>query len=217
MKPYDLYFLHTSPVHIPSFSELIKELAPDLNVANFADAELLKRLVAGEDESKVTKSVQDKVRELSEQAKLVVCTCSSIGRFAESLTEQGINVQRIDRAMGDQAVIHERVLLLAALSTTIEPSLALLETSEGNCIRQLDTFVVEGAWERFLDQDNQGYYDKIKAVIEQKARDYDVIVLAQASMSGAASLVDVDIPVLSSPRIGVKRAIETLRTFYANN
>ncbi|EDP57093.1 hypothetical protein AND4_08657, partial [Vibrio sp. AND4] len=85
MKPYDLYFLHTSPVHIPSFSELIKELAPDLNVANFADAELLKRLVAGEDESKVTKSVQDKVRELSEQAKLVVCTCSSIGRFAESL------------------------------------------------------------------------------------------------------------------------------------
>lgn len=95
--------------------------------------------------------------------------------------------------------------------------MALLETSEGNCIRQLDTFVVEGAWERFLDQDNQGYYDKIKAVIEQKARDYDVIVLAQASMSGAASLVDVDIPVLSSPRLGVKRAIETLRTFHANN
>ena len=119
--------------------------------------------------------------------------------------------------MGDQAVTHERVLLLAALSTTIEPSLALLETSEGNCIRQLDTFVVEGAWERFLDQDNQGYYDKIKAVIKQKARDYDVIVLAQASMSGAASLVEVDIPVLSSPRLGVKRAIETLRTFHANN
>jgi hypothetical protein len=36
-------------------------------------------------------------------------------------------------------------------------------------------------------------------------------------MSGAASLVDVDIPVLSSPRLGVKRAIETLRIFHANN
>ncbi len=126
MKPYDLYFLHTSPVHIPPFSELMTELAPDLKVAHFADADLLERLVSGEDESEVEQSVQGKVRELSEQANLVVCTCSSIGRFAESLTEQGINVQRIDRAMGDQAVTHERVLLLAALSTTIEPSLALL-------------------------------------------------------------------------------------------
>ncbi len=193
------------------------ELAPDLKVAHFADAGLLERLVAGEEESKVEQSVQDKVRDLSEHANLVVCTCSSSGRLAESLMEQGVNVQRIDRAMGDRAVTHDRVLLLAALSTTIEPSLALLETSEGNCIRQLETFVVEGAWERFLDQDYQGYYDKIKAVIERKARDYDVIVLAQASMSGAASLVDVDIPVLSSPRLGVKRAIETLRIFHANN
>jgi hypothetical protein len=133
MKPYDLYFLHTSPVHIPRFSELMPELAPDLKVAHFADTDLLDRLVAGEDESKVKQTVQDKVRELSEQANLVVCTCSSIGRFAESLTDQDINVQCIDRAMGDQAVTYERVLLLAALSTTLEPSLALLETSVVTC------------------------------------------------------------------------------------
>ncbi|MGR5236000.1 amino-acid racemase [Vibrio alfacsensis] len=217
MKPYDLYFLHTSPVHIQPFSDLIADIAPALKVEHFADASLLDRLVAGEEIEIIKTAVQEKVRELASQASLVVCTCSSIGSFAESLISEGVSVQRIDRAMGDIAATHGRVLLLAALETTIQPSLALLETSKCNRINLLDTQVAEGAWERFTNKDNQGYYHKIKTIIEQKANEYDVIVLAQASMAGAAPIADVDIPVLSSPRLGVERAVETIRKMHANS
>ena len=45
------------------------------------------------------------------------------------------------------------------------------------------------------------------------ATSFDAIVLAQASMAGAAQLLtDFDIPVLSTPQMAVDAAIETAQT-----
>ncbi|MGF1807582.1 hypothetical protein L4C31_20275 [Aliivibrio sifiae] len=54
------------------------------------------------------------------------------------------------------------------------------------------------------------YYDQISAVITSNETKYDLIVLAQASMSEVQNNVNVSIPVISSPRLGVERAIKAL-------
>jgi hypothetical protein len=52
--------------------------------------------------------------------------------------------------------------------------------------------------------------DLVRAGIEAVAAENDVVVLAQASMARVA--VDSPVPVLSSPRLGMQRVAELLRS-----
>lgn len=57
--------------------------------------------------------------------------------------------------------------------------------------------------------DHAGYLDRVARHVRGLADDVDVVVLAQASMAPAANLVgDLSIPVRSSPRLAVLRAVE---------
>lgn len=38
---HDIAFLHTSPVHVPAFESLMREVAPGLRAAHFVHADLL--------------------------------------------------------------------------------------------------------------------------------------------------------------------------------
>jgi hypothetical protein len=63
------------------------------------------------------------------------------------------------------------------------------------------------AWPLFEAGDQAGYLARIAG--HARTLDADVIVLAQASMASATELLDdLRIPVLSSPRLGVLRAVE---------
>ncbi|MFD9164539.1 hypothetical protein ACFVZ8_21550, partial [Streptomyces sp. NPDC059558] len=64
------------------------------------------------------------------------------------------------------------------------------------------THVVAGAWERFEAGDTAGYLARV-AEAAGSVTGADVIVLAQASMAGAADLVTGPVPVLSSPAPGL--------------
>lgn len=210
---YDIAFLHTGEVHINTFQHLIDELAPELKITHLAEQSLLDYAREFGQDTKLQERLEGTVKQLASEAKLVVCTCSSIGELAENCsTKFSLNVQRIDRAMADKAVMADNVLVLAALESTLSPTKTLIEQSATHLGRKLQCSyqVVDGAWQYFESGDQAAYCQMISKAITANQTNYDVIVLAQASMAGACALYSYSIPVLASPRLGVQAAIDSL-------
>ena len=121
---------------------------------------------------------------------------------------------RIDRAMADRAVrLGPRVLVVAALESTLEPTAQLIRESAAAMATQVELkpLLVEGAWAHFLRQDPAAYAEEVARAVRGAVGTCDVVVLAQASMAGAAALLaDVDVQVLSSPQLGVQSSLAQL-------
>jgi len=101
---HDLAFLHTAAVHVETFTRLIDELGPRLRVRHEVASELL--AVAREDgfSEKLTRRVQAAMTAAaSSGARVVVCTCSTIGGLGEA-TAGAFRAMRIDRPMADLLV-----------------------------------------------------------------------------------------------------------------
>ncbi|MFP3986626.1 aspartate/glutamate racemase family protein [Streptomyces sp. E11-3] len=204
-----LALLHTSPVHIPVFDALRDQDHPDLELGHFVRQELLDRARADSPEA-----VEDDVRALlvdavAQGAAAVLCTCSTIGGVAEAQAGAvGVPVLRVDRPMAAAAVaIGPRIAVLATSESTLGPTVALVEEEARRAGRPADVRarVVEGAWERFQSGDREGYAASVADAVDA-VRDADVVVLAQASMAPAADRAETRLPVLSSPRPGLRAA-----------
>ena len=68
--------------------------------------------------------------------------------------------------------------------------------------------MVEGAFEAISAGDAATHDRLVGEAIIELAAGNDVVVLAQGSMAGAASAVSVDVPVLTSPELGVRRVAQ---------
>lgn len=209
-----LTLFHTAATNEPLFAALLQELAPDIPVRHIVDETILPAArIAG-----LTDAIQQRVQHtildaLNAGSEVVLCTCSTIGGCAEAtqaFTDKP--VQRVDRAMAEQAVrLGSRIIVAAALATTLEPTRELLldvATKAGKEIELIEVFCAT-AWPKFAAGDRDGYFADIAAELRQVAAQGDVIVLAQASMAGAAAVcADLPIPVLSSPRLGIEAAVQ---------
>ncbi|MEO8155211.1 MAG: Asp/Glu/hydantoin racemase [Rhizobacter sp.] len=215
---HDIAFLHTSPAHVVTFGALMQTLAPDLRVSHSVREDLLADAQKeGIDSTPLIARVREALAEVAATgAAVVVCTCSTLGAIAESTDTGGaFHSSRIDRAMADEAVRHgPKVLLVAALQSTLAPTAALLQSSAdrlGTSI-ELDSLVVEGAWSHFQAGRHGDYIDAIAAAVARAAVRADIIVLAQASMAPAADLLGQrGVIALTSPRLGVQHAIMLCR------
>jgi len=219
---HELAFLHTSPVHVASFDALVQEMAPGLRVHHQVAPSLLATAQQlGAAHATVVRDVENAMQEAAASgARLVVCTCSSIGGVAERMSgHTGFQTARIDRAMADSAAtLGPRILLVAALETTLLPTTELLMESAralGKPV-SINNLLVSDAWAYFLQGDIDAYLYAISKSVRNKmqnhAADIYVIVLAQASMAATAhALADIGKPVLSSPRLGVASAIKFLQ------
>jgi hypothetical protein len=136
-------------------------------------------------------------------------TCSTIGGIAEEVSGRvGVPVLRVDRPMAAAAVsAGPRIRVLAALPSTIAPTVDLIEEEAAHAGREVSIVVsvVDGAWEQFESGALDAYHATIARAMAT-VRAADVIVLAQASMAAAASLSAPGVPVLSSPRLGLRAA-----------
>jgi len=211
---YDISFIHTGEVHIQKFGPLVAELDPTLRVNHVVDESLLIHAQKFGSDSWLETHLKAHLQVLSLTSKVIVVTCSSVGAIAENLGSlNGCKIQRIDKAMADYAIKNgKEILVMAALESTLAPTKALLEQSmKALGGRATLTFChVENAWEYFLSGNMKQYYDQISKAIISSANKCDLIVLAQASMSEVENIVNVSIPVISSPKLGVKRAIDSL-------
>src|SRR5262245_8076490 len=149
-------------------------------------------------------------------ARVVVCTCSTIGGAAEAADTDGRFVaMRIDRPMADRAVaLGPDVLVLAALASTFGPTRALLEDSARrlHVPLTLEERLVDGAWPHFERGDHDRYYEIVASALGGDLSQFGAVVLAQASMAPAADRIqNAPVPILSSPRPGVEAALRLLR------
>jgi hypothetical protein len=72
--------------------------------------------------------------------------------------------------------------------------------------------LVEDAWPLFAAGDRAGYEARIAERLRGEVGSVDAVLLAQASMAGAADrLADCGKPVLASPRLGAEAAINAYR------
>jgi hypothetical protein len=147
---------------------------------------------------------------LNEGAQMLLCTCSTLGTCADEMNDP--RVLRIDRAMARRAVAQGgRALVAACVASTLEPTVKLLRESAPETT-QIETLLMADLWPHFQAGDRTLYWQGIAGRLRAQASAYDCIVLAQASMAGAADLLsDLRIPVLSSPRIGIEAAIAAYR------
>ncbi|MEB8340288.1 aspartate/glutamate racemase family protein [Streptomyces endophyticus] len=205
----NLTLVHTSLVHVPVFDALRDADHPGLELRHVVREELLVRAgVEGPE------AVTDEVRTLlaaavADGADAVLCTCSTLGAVAEGLAaDAGVLVLRVDRPMAARAVAEgEQIAVVATVRSTFGPTLDLVEEEAARAGRAVDvrTVFVEGAWDRFLAGDRDGYLALVAEAVDG-ITDADVVVLAQASLTDAAERARTTLPVLSSPRLGLDAA-----------
>ncbi|WP_251023608.1 aspartate/glutamate racemase family protein [Streptomyces sp. ISL-10] len=201
-----LALLHTSPVHVPVFEALRDTHHPALSLRHLVHEDLLER-AGHEGADAVAHAVADVIADAAaDGASAVLCTCSTIGGVAEAAaTRAGVPVLRVDRPMCAAAARRERIVIVAALRSTLEPTAELIREEARGRTPQLRTLLVEDAWERFRAGDRDGYLDAVAAAVDT-VRDADVVVLAQASMADAAARTRTALPVLASPEPGLRAA-----------
>ncbi len=208
-------FLHTADVHTATFTALATEIAPTALTTHLVDPELLADAQARDGvDAELRSRIAAQLREAASGADVVVCTCSTISGTAEELgADMNVPVIRVDRPMAERAVATgPRTAVVAALASTIAPTTALLRQvakDDGTTIH-VDEHLCADAWARFDAGDQDGYLDAVAATIDAITGPVDVIVLAQASMAGAAHRATTAVPVLSSPRLAVERAAEAI-------
>lgn len=212
-----LTFLHTAPLHVETFGLLARQIDESVPVRHVVRTELLAMALGpGACERAVQSAVGEAVRELaSEGAKVVVCTCSTLGRMAEAAVVADCTVLRIDRPVAEVAVTSgRRILLVAALPTALQQTFELLRQVAADRRRspEIVTSPCERAWRSFEVGDVAGYLAEVAESIEVNAAPGDLVLLAQASMAPVAELVRrADISIVSSPRTGVQAAFSALR------
>lgn len=210
-------FFHTSAVHIDTFNHLRDMLAPGLEISHVVREDLLvaAQKVGGISEA-IEFRVSDELLRLSRSgARLVVCTCSSLGGVVEAFDAPGMATMRIDRPMADEAVATGGpVALVAAFEPTIAVTRDLILNSAEAVGVPLDvtTYLVPDCWDAFLSGDIDAYYAQIAAYLSALNATSGVIVLAQASMVPAVPFAQgVSVPILSSVESGFQAAVDLLQ------
>ncbi|UYN83159.1 MAG: aspartate/glutamate racemase family protein [Microcella sp.] len=203
-------FVHTGAVVIEPVARLRAEHLPDVVAVNYLDDRIVADLGADESRESVGARLENLVSAAkSSGAEAVMLTCSSISGYAASLESAvGIPVLRIDEAMADTAVSEGgRITVIATLATTSAPTTALLHERAAllGTSPTITGVVVDGAFEAIVSGDRATHDRLVGDAIVAASADSDVIVLAQASMAGAADTVSVEVPVLTSLELGIRR------------
>lgn len=208
-------FIHTGAVVIPTMTELARVHLPGVEVQHLLDD----KIVADLGRNAETSNVADRLLALGRAAtdagsSAVIFSCSSISGYASKLGQRiGVPVLRIDEAMADRAVeLGSKIAVIATLPTTLRPTAALLRerADQAGSQVELTEVVVEGAFQAVSSGDPARHDALVGAAITDQAKRSDVIVLAQASMAGAAATVSVGVEVLTSPELGIRRAADVL-------
>ena len=191
-----LTLFHTAHVHCATFDAL----APDADLDHTVREDWLARAQDG-----IGKVLATEISAAIQAADgPVLCSCTTIGEVAEQA-----GATRIDwPMMQEAATIGAPVLMVYCLNSTAKPSEALLRRAFGDSDPQLTCLKLAQHWPLFEAGKSEDFAralaNDIKVELDQSQ--FGCVVLAQASMAGAAEVLRemTDVPILASPEIAVR-------------
>lgn len=203
--------IHTTPATIASLGALAQEILQDVHIVNILDDSILADMRDGHNVKFVRErwiSYASTLEKLGVSA--VLSACSTVGDFAEEADRMlSVPVYRIDEAMAEEAVARGgNIAVFATLRSTLDPTVRLIQrkAKESGAQVQVETVLVEGAYEALMGGDKNAHDQKIADAVAKRLDTCNAIVLAQASMASAvSSLKDAGDKVLTSPRLGMLR------------
>jgi Asp/Glu/hydantoin racemase len=209
-----LALVHTVPGLISTFAPLVKKHLPGWTVFNIADESLLQNSIREGSLSRLTmRRLAGYVNSAAEAgADAILVTCSSVGPAVDAARPFcPVPLMRVDEGMADKASdLGARIGVLATLQTTLEPTrelIARMAATKGKS-PEIVARVCDGAFQVLSAGDRDGHDRLVAAELVSLAARVDVVVLAQASMARVLEgerAVEVGVPVLSSPELGVLR------------
>jgi hypothetical protein len=201
--------LHTAEVHRAVFDSIRDRIAPDMTLKHVVRPRWLKNAQEG-----IERALEEEIAGVVGRAPgPVLCTCTTLGPVAEST-----GAMRVDWPMMRAAAQAQGPVLMAfCLESTYAPSLALLERAlaEQAAPQKVYPLPMPQYWPLF----EAGEADAFDAVIAGEVRqavtaqgDVAAVVLAQASMAGAAArLEDLGVPVLTAPELALRAVLNVAR------
>ena len=203
--------IHTTPATLASLGALAQEILQDVHIVNILDDSILADMRDGHNVEFVRErwiSYASTLEKLGVSA--VLSACSTVGDFAEEADRMlSVPVYRIDEAMAEEAVARGgNIAVFATLRSTLDPTVRLIQrkAKESGAQVQVETVLVEGAYEALMGGDKNAHDQKIADAVAKRLDTCNAIVLAQASMASAvSSLKDAGDKVLTSPRLGMLR------------
>jgi Asp/Glu/hydantoin racemase len=219
-----IVLLHTSMVSFDVFNSLFRELAPDAEIRNIVDEDLLATLNKNRC---VTKSLIQRVCNyciLTEAAgaDLIFSQCSST-RAAIELARKMVDIPivMVDDGMSEKAVsLGTRIGIVATAAATLVPSSNALNEAAQRAGKDIEirTYLADGALQILMEEKNEEKHNRIVLKkIDKAEAENDVVILAQGSMIGLTPFLGkYKKPVLTSPRLGVEMAIRVLNSRRCN-
>jgi hypothetical protein len=209
-----LGLFHSGESHVPVFTRLVRELDPTIPLRHRVREDLLRDAQGPRGMTpEIRREVMQDLLSLADQgAAVVLCTCTTLGSGAEAAAAvSSTPILRVDRPMMEAALRRgRRIAVAAVLASTVEPTRRLLDrvAVELGVAPEVQEILIQDAWPLFEQEDMAGYARMVAEGIRGQRPDVDALILAQASMAGAADLLaDLPFPVLSSPRLGVAAAV----------
>jgi len=206
-----LAFLHTSPIHIERFENLVRKYNNTISTKHFVNEALLK-------ESSSTglldlKSFTSQIQEIKKHpVQLIICTCTTYGQASEAFE----NVKRIDQPLVEYLISNfSKIAMAYTVLSTRDVSKSLLEKTAiaKNKKMEIIEFDCTSSWQYFEAGDIENYEKSIAKQIRKTTLNVDVIFFAQASMEGAIQyLKDLEIEIFSIPEFGIKSFLKKIKT-----
>jgi len=149
-------------------------------------------------------------------ADLIFSRCSSVGEAADIAAELvNIPLVKIDEKMAEVACkTGKKIGVIATLQTTLGPTVRLVKSTAKKLKKeiQITEKLCEGAFDLLRSGDIKTHNKMVIKAIKELTEKVDVIVCAQGSMVPLIDeLGETPVPVLTSPRLGVERAVEVLK------
>lgn len=212
-----VFIIHTSSVSVEDIEQLFKEMAPDIVIRNIIDDSLLPEVLAN---GGVTPRVLRKICSyaiLAEEtgADLVFNQCSSVGEAADVAAKMiKVPLVKVDEKMAEVACkTGKRIGVVATLPTTLGPTVRLIQKTADRLDKKVDIIqkLCEGAFDKLIAGDRKTHNAMAIEGIRELAKGVDVVVCAQGSMVALLpDLGETPVPILTSLRLGVERAVEVL-------
>lgn len=203
-----LTLLHTAEANRATFDGLRDKIAPTARLEHVVRPDFLERAQHG-----IDAALGDEIVETIKTAPgPVICTCTTIGPVAARA-----GAIRVDEPMMQAAAQTKgAVLMVYCLDSTRAPSLALLQgaMTAANHPGPLIPLPLPGLWPLFAEGKTTDFATALATATRQQAAqipNLGAIVLAQASMAGAAPLLDdLGVAVLSSPELALRAGLARL-------